>query len=149
MFGRTRGQHDVDEMFGLLSSRMDRIEHDIVPTLQGQFDSMNNLVTQVSIHDNRISVLTAKTQSLVERVNRHLPALGFQQGTAAGAQPSSQAPAAEAQPSSQGPAAGEQTGGPSEPAQDISELLGLTAHMAEEAPLYGGSPPHLALARLT
>ena len=37
---------------------------------------MNNLATNVSIHDNRISALQAKTQSLVERVDRHLPPLG-------------------------------------------------------------------------
>ena len=86
MFGRSRGQNDVDEMFGLLTRLMDKIEYDIVPTLQGQYNSMNNLMTNVSIHDNRISVLAAKIQSLVERVNRHLPQLG----SAAGAQPSAQ-----------------------------------------------------------
>ena len=103
------------------------------------------------------SVLQAPTQSLVELANRNIPAFGSQQGPVAGVQPSSQAPAAKAQPSSQEAAARWQTEGPLEPAQwaateALTELLSLTAHMAEDAQLLvdvgSSSPPHLALARL-
>ena len=149
MFARNRGQNDVDEMFGLLTRRMDRIEYDVVPTLQGRFESMNNAIQHVSILDNRISVLQAKTQSLIERANRHLPPLGAPQGSVAGSQPQTQETAAGAQP---GPS---QAPSPAAAAQgNVAELLGLTADMAEGAPFFTeeGSetwtPAHLGISRM-
>ena len=65
-----RSQNDVDTMFGLLSQRMDHIEYHRMPRLEP-------LIPQMGILDNKISVLQAKTQSLVERVNRHVPALSM------------------------------------------------------------------------
>ena len=81
MFGSVgRPVQDVDHLFGLLSRRMDFIEYTVLPRVQSDFvqirSDLKTQTSEVPILSNKVSVLQAKTQGLVERVNKHLPSLG-------------------------------------------------------------------------
>ena len=57
MFGR--GQDDVDDTFGLPTRRIDRIEYDVVPRLQGRMEHMSTLNERMWTNNNRIAVVDA------------------------------------------------------------------------------------------